>query len=199
MEAHMLKLTDTQLVILASAAKRADGAVFPLPKSLKIKGGAVKATLARLCKDGLLTEQPARPDAVAWREDADRKRMTLVLTKAGVRAIGAAPSAGRDQEPARVNPESKRSKRRGGSRLGRTAAAGKPAAAVRKNSKQALLLDLLKRNDGASLTEIAAATGWQLHSIRGAISGTVKSRLGLDVASKKVEGRGRVYRIAAES
>jgi len=52
----MLKLTDTQRVILSNSAKRRDGAVLPLPKSLKIKGGAVTKLLDSLRKKGLLAQ-----------------------------------------------------------------------------------------------------------------------------------------------
>ena len=54
---------------------------------------------------------------------------------------------------------------------------------------------MLQRPEGASLDEIVAATGWQAHTVRGAIAGALKRKLGLSVASEKVEGRGRVYRI----
>lgn len=56
---------------------------------------------------------------------------------------------------------------------------------------------MLRRPTGASIDEIMAATGWQAHTIRGAIAGALKKKLGLAVESEKVEGRGRVYRIAA--
>lgn len=55
---------------------------------------------------------------------------------------------------------------------------------------------MLKRPEGASIAEIAAAFGWQAHTVRGAIAGTLKKKLGLEVTSEKVEGRGRVYRLA---
>jgi hypothetical protein len=67
---------------------------------------------------------------------------------------------------------------------------------TREDSKQATLIELLKRSGGASVDEMAEATGWQRHSIRGMISGVLKKRLGLSIASIKEE-RGRVYRIAA--
>mgnify|MGYP001596977806 CR=1 FL=1 len=70
-------------------------------------------------------------------------------------------------------------------------------AAARKGTKLALLADLLSRKDGATIADAVKATGWQAHSVRGAISGTLKKRLGLAVASETIEGRGRVYRIAA--
>ena len=59
-----------------------------------------------------------------------------------------------------------------------------------------MLLELLQRKGGATITEVVKVTGWQPHSVRGAISGVLKKKLGLAVASDKVEGRGRVYRIA---
>ena len=67
---------------------------------------------------------------------------------------------------------------------------------VRPGTKQALLIDLLKRKKGATLEKIVAATGWQPHSVRGAISGTLKKKLGLAVTSERVGDGSRVYRIA---
>ena len=68
---------------------------------------------------------------------------------------------------------------------------------TRADSKQAKLVEMLKRTDGASIDEIAKAFEWQPHTVRGAIAGALKKKLGLDVTSEKVEGRGRVYRLAA--
>lgn len=63
-------------------------------------------------------------------------------------------------------------------------------------TKQAAMIDLLKRPKGANIADLMEATGWQAHSVRGAISGTLKKKLGLTVTSEAVEGRGRVYRIS---
>lgn len=52
-------------------------------------------------------------------------------------------------------------------------------------------------NGGAGIAEIVAATNWQAHTIRGAISGVLKKKLGLDVTSEKTGNRGRVYKIHA--
>ena len=52
---------------------------------------------------------------------------------------------------------------------------------------------MLQQPDGASLDEIVAATGWQAHTVRGAIAGALKKKLRLTITSEKVEGRGRVY------
>ncbi len=66
---------------------------------------------------------------------------------------------------------------------------------IRAGTKQALLIDLLKRKGGATIAEAVKATGWQAHSVRGAMSGALKKKLGLTVTSATVEGRGRVYQI----
>jgi hypothetical protein len=62
-------------------------------------------------------------------------------------------------------------------------------------SKQARVLDLLRRGDGVSLGELIATTGWQAHSVRGFLSGTVKKKLGLTVISEKDVDGERRYRI----
>jgi len=52
---------------------------------------------------------------------------------------------------------------------------------------------MLRAEGGATVDEIVEATGWQPHSVRGAMSGALKKRLGLTIASGEVEGRDRVY------
>jgi len=66
----------------------------------------------------------------------------------------------------------------------------------RSESKQSILIELLKRPNGATIEEMRAATGWQKHSVRGIMSGVLKKRLKLIVSSEKEE-RGRIYRINA--
>lgn len=65
---------------------------------------------------------------------------------------------------------------------------------AKRETKQQLLIDLLKRPEGATVAEIVAATEWQKHTARGAMSGALKKRLGLTITSEKEE-RGRVYKI----
>ena len=65
-----------------------------------------------------------------------------------------------------------------------------------RQTKQAVLISLLQRPEGASIAELVKATGWQNHSIRGAISFALKKKLGLNVTSQRDETRGRIYRIA---
>jgi Protein of unknown function (DUF3489) len=69
------------------------------------------------------------------------------------------------------------------------------APRTRAGSKQAKLIEMLRQPDGVTVDEIVAAFKWQPHTVRGAIAGALKKKLGLKVDSEKVEGRGRVYRI----
>ena len=75
--------------------------------------------------------------------------------------------------------------------------AAKKADGVRDGSKTANVLDLLKRPNGATLAELMKATGWQAHSVRGFLSGTVSKKLGLTVTSAKPEGGERSYSVKA--
>jgi uncharacterized protein DUF3489 len=79
-----------------------------------------------------------------------------------------------------------------------TAPAPIPAAPVPGPSKQAAVIVLLRRPEGATVTEVVAATGWQPHTVRGLFSGTLKKKLGLTLSSAQ-ERRGRVYRIIGTS
>jgi hypothetical protein len=67
---------------------------------------------------------------------------------------------------------------------------------VREGAKQAALVEMLRRAEGATIAEIVEATGWQPHTVRGAFAGTLKKKLGLTVTSAKLDGRGRVYRLS---
>ena len=67
---------------------------------------------------------------------------------------------------------------------------------LRANSKQAQVLAMLRRPEGATLAQICACTSWQQHTVRGTFAGAFKKKLGLDIMSTKDEGGERVYRIA---
>jgi hypothetical protein len=70
-----------------------------------------------------------------------------------------------------------------------------PPSDAKRPSKQEAVIAMLRRPEGATVDEVAGATGWQRHTVRGVFSGTLKKKLGLTIASAKEE-RGRVYRIA---
>jgi hypothetical protein len=67
----------------------------------------------------------------------------------------------------------------------------------REGSKQAAMIAMLRRPEGATIAQIAEATDWQPHTVRGAIAGALKKKLGLTVTSEKPEGGERRYRIEA--
>ena len=67
---------------------------------------------------------------------------------------------------------------------------------TRDNSKQAQVIAMLKRPEGATIAQVCAATGWQQHTVRGTFAGAFKKKLGLTLASAKPQGGERVYRIA---
>ena len=68
---------------------------------------------------------------------------------------------------------------------------------TRDNSKQAQVIEMLKRPEGATIGQIAEATKWLPHTIRGTFAGAFKKKLGLDITSTKEAGGERVYRIAS--
>jgi hypothetical protein len=70
-----------------------------------------------------------------------------------------------------------------------------PQSDAKRRSKQDAVIAMLRRPEGATVDEVARATGWQRYTVRGVFSGTLKKKLGLTLASAK-EVRGRVYRIA---
>ena len=69
---------------------------------------------------------------------------------------------------------------------------------TRENSKQAQMIELLKRPEGATLNQLIEATGWQAHTVRGAMAGALKKKLGLTITSDKATGQERIYRISSE-
>ena len=176
----MTKLSDTQLVILPSAAQRPGHLALPLPRNLR--GGAATKVVGAMIAKGLLAEVYADKGDPLWHENGDGRGMTLVATNAGLAAIGIEPEAadsaptGADDNAAVADPAPK-------------------ARTVRAGTKQAMLIEMLRAETGATIDEIVVATGWQQHTVRGAIAGALKRKLGLEVTSEKVEARGRVYRL----
>ncbi len=75
-------------------------------------------------------------------------------------------------------------------------AANKTASAPRAETKQSQLIAMLKQPDGATIAEIAKSLEWQPHTVRGALAGALKKKLGLTIDSEKAADRGRVYRLA---
>ena len=182
----MTKLSDTQLIILGKACQRTDGAVYPL--TTKLKGGAVTKVLSSLITKELLKEARAKRDETVWRRDDDDRPLTLYATPAAYQALGIEQDVSGQEAQASERPKRTRVAK------GVKATEDKPKR-TRADSKQSQLIEMLKTPKGATIDEIVVAFGWQPHTVRGAIAGALKKKLGLDVTSEKVEGRGRVYRI----
>ncbi len=173
----MSNLTDTQIRVLELAAARADALAMPLPKGLH--GAAAKKAVDRMIDHGFLEEVDANAsrDEPLWRETGDGHGTTLIATEAGLAAIGLSPAEIRNRLDQR------------------SPVATEPTpSAPRAGTKQARLIEMLFAPGGATVAEISEATGWQPHTVRGTISGTLRKKLGLDVISEKTEGRGRIYR-----
>jgi hypothetical protein len=184
----MTKLSDTQLVILSTACQRPDRLVLPLPD--RLKGGAAAKVIESLAAKGLIAEVDAKRGDPVWRDTGDGHGVTLVATEAALLALGieeATPPAKPPQ--ARQKPTKGRKK---------PAKAEPESREPRAGTKHARLIALLQRAKGASVEEISDELGWQHHTVRGAIAGALKKKLGLSVTSEKSGSRGRVYRIADE-
>lgn len=210
----MTKLTDTQAVILSAAAQRADRNVLPLPGSLR--GGAAAKVVGALLTRGLVAERVTDSLATAdpalnrvWRNDADGRAVLLHVTDAGLAAIGVEtgdadatfPDAADAPHMAQGAPDVAAAAD-ADAQPPAAEAAPTPAATdapkprkTREGTKQAQLIAMLRAEGGATIDEIVAALEWRSHTVRGAMAGALKKKLGLTIASEKVEARGRVYRI----
>lgn len=166
-----IQLSDTQAVILSAACARDDAMVFPI--TAKLKGGAVGNVCKSLLKHGLIEEVAATDLNTVWRHDEERGPITLRATPLAFTALGITEDQSGAAPTERANAPIQR----------------------REGTKQEMLIEMLRAEGGATIEEIVAATGWQPHSARGAMSGVLKKKLGLTVTSEKVADRGRVYRL----
>jgi hypothetical protein len=212
----MTRLSDTQLVILSAAAQREDLSVLPLPDSLTLKGGALNKVMDSLRNRGLIR--------VLGGDGAPER---VVITSEGMAAIGVeadddategatpaaadsaadAPATASEANGAAKRAKTKPAKGKGEKATKTAPATGEPSAkpTPRAGTKQAQMIEMLKRPEGATVEQIAKATGWQHHTIRGAISGALKKKLGLTVEATRTrevgpnktgaKGSSTVYRI----
>jgi hypothetical protein len=180
-----IKLTDTQRQVLENAANQPDGRVTWFPDG--VKGGARQKVIAGLFNKALITSNGGQDWFVAAEgyDALGRARPTPTSTHPDpeVEAAVSAAEANWAQE-----------KQEAAKQLIKAGVEGKPR--TRDNSKQATVIQMLQRPEGATIQQIMDATGWQAHTVRGTFAGAFKKKLGLNLASEKVEGNDRVYRIA---
>ena len=177
----MTKLTETQTIVLTAGAQRPDNLAMPLPKGLA--GAAAKMSVTKMIEHGWLQEVDAsssRGDPL-WRETGDGYGTTLVVTDAGLLAIGIEPVVVKTVVAMREHA---------------TKASEVVKPTPRVGTKQAMLISLLQAPEGATMEAMTAATGWQVHSLRGIMSGALGKKKGLTVTSAKENGKCRVYRIS---
>jgi len=190
----MSRLSDSQLVVLTAACQREDRCVFPV--TAKLKGNAAGNVLKSLLKKDLIKEVRAKRDDTVWRHDEERGRMTLVATKAGLAALGIDPrDEAEDAEADAANPAAAKVDAKPDTRPKAPKSKEPKEPRAREGSKQTQLISMLRRAKGATIDEVVEALEWQPHTVRGAIAGALKKKLGLDVTSEKDVKRGRVYRI----
>ena len=177
-------LTPAQHAILAKAINTSGGKIDWFPDN--IKGGARKKVLEGLFNRALIT-----PDGEGWRVAAE-----------GYDALGRARPTPATKHP---DPEIEaavstaeanwaQEKESAAKRLLKVGVEGKPRR--REHSKQATVIQMLQRPEGATIQQIMEATGWQAHTVRGTFAGAFKKKLGLTISSDKAEGSERIYRVA---
>jgi hypothetical protein len=181
-----VKLTEAQFVMMSAASQRKDRC---LSAPATIKGAALVKVSAKLSKLGLAHEIEAKPGAPIWRRDDAGQSYALKLTAAGLQAIAVDEVSPEAIEPAEaLQPQAKN---------GASPDEGShPArmAAPRDGSKLALVIEHLRRADGATIVDLTEATGWQPHTTRAVLTGLRKR--GYAVTRERIGAGDSVYRIS---
>ncbi|MDP2431802.1 MAG: DUF3489 domain-containing protein [Pseudomonadota bacterium] len=197
-----LQLTATQHAVLAHAVHHTDGKIDWFPEN--IQGGARKKVIDGLFKRALISPAdsdwfvtaegyeamgctrpapitPATLDAVISNAEAAQYGASQVLLD---EVGGEDPTDAEIEASNDVDPE-----------IEAAVAAIEAKPRTREHSKQAQVVAMLKRPEGATIPQVMAATGWQAHTVRGTFAGAFKKKLGLNLISEKVQGGDRVYRV----
>jgi len=190
MPAQTQVLTERQLELLTKAAQESDGCIEP---HLHLKGGVKVRMIDFFAARGLIAQVGGQ-----WR--LTPTAYSVVQGQANLASITAAiPS------PDKLDPELEAavSAAEASWQAVQTKTTDRltklEASQTREGSKQALVIEMLKRPEGATIEQISEVTGWQKHTIRGTFSGALKKKLGLTIVSEKIAGPTgagqRLYRI----
>lgn len=171
----MLKLNDTQLILLAAALQRDNRSLLPLPEALIEAGERVAKAIATLEKRGLVEERETSDPASAHRTDGEL-RYGMFLTGTGMKAID-----GDEVRAPTGAPEAVTVPKEHGDKLPR-------------QSKTTTIIALLQRNGGATIAELIEATGWLPHTTRAALTGLKKKGHAIE---RNKRGEVTCYRIVA--
>jgi hypothetical protein len=165
----MPKLTDTQAILLSTAAQRDSGSLYPLAATLKETAQTGRA-VAGLLKSGLTEERETSDVTLASRQNGE-VRIGVFITSAGLAAIGV-------EEPSGGEP----------------ASSGGSDAATPRTSKREQVIALLARESGATLAELIETTHWLPHTTRAALTGLRKAGHSIERSKRADE---TCYRIVA--
>jgi len=179
------QLTPAQHAILAKAINTSGGKIEWFPDH--IKGGARKKVLDSLFNRALIT-----PEGQDWCVADDGYDALGMKRPAASQSL---PQA--DHELEQIVTAAEAAWRQQPEAVPAIAPAVRVAACprTRASSKQAEVVRMLHRPDGATIGQISAATGWQAHTVRGAFAGAFKKKLGLAITSAKIKGSERIYRV----
>jgi hypothetical protein len=176
------QLTPAQHAILAKAIHTSGGKITWFPDH--IKGGARRKVL-----DGMFNRALITPDGDGWCVAAEgydalgMPRPAATVAPQGRPEAATAPlTTDPDMEAEVAACEAKWAK--------------ETQPRTRQDSKQAQVIAMLRRPEGATIGQICEATGWQAHTVRGTFAAAFKKKLGLTIVSDKPQGGVRVYRIA---
>lgn len=148
----MTKLNDTQLILLSTAAQRENASLIPLPDNLTAAIDKVRKAIAAMIKSDLAEEGEVQDASLAWRADGEIN-VGVRITDTGRAALGLIDPPAGD--------------------VG-SAPASQAAPNAAKQTKAGLVLKTLQRDEGATLDELVAATGWLPHTTRAALTGLRK-------------------------
>lgn len=182
-----IQLTPAQHAILAYAIEHTGGKIEWFPDN--IKGGARTKVLEGLFNKALITR-----DSTDWFVAAEGYDALGIARPGPTVAPHGAPETTAAPLVADHKVEANVAACEANGELGNATQHAKPR--TRANSKQAEVIRMLQRTEGATISQVCAATGWQAHTVRGTFAATFKKKLGLTITSMKPEGGERVYRIA---